>query len=205
MLPPAPVDAFAIGITVGSIVLLMTTISCCIGCYYGRQRHKAMDLHRAVEAGMRSEVERLLKEEDAPVNYAFNDAWTPLHLAADANRQDIAAVLLAAGADKAARDCDGKRPFERARKDAAFRRRLGGGSLELHHAAAKGDVTEIEAKLREGEEVDGTDVLGRTALHGAAAAANIEAVRALLSAKAPRHRSRFPDQLLGRDVPGLAR
>ena len=62
MLPPAPVDAFAIGITVGSIVLLMTTISCCIGCYYGRQRHKAMDLHRAVEAGMRSEVERLLKE-----------------------------------------------------------------------------------------------------------------------------------------------
>jgi len=159
----------------------MTIVSCTMGCYFGRQRHRAMDLHKAVEAGSLSEVQRLL-QEGAPVNYCFADDWTPLHLAAEASREDIAAVLLAAGGDKAALDGDGKRPFERARH-AALRCRLGGASLALHHAAARGDVLEIEARLRQGEEVDGTDVLGRTALHGAAGSAEVAAVRALLLAK----------------------
>jgi len=149
-----------------------------------------MQLHKAVEAGSPyiGEVRRLLKAK-APVNYAFADEWSPLHIAAEAGLEDVCGALLGAGADTTVRDGEGLRPFERAHT-ATLRSRLGGPSLELHSAAQRGDVEEVRARLQAGEEVDGCDVLGRTAVHVAAAASQLDTLDLLLKAGSQQHGDR---------------
>merc|ERR1711934_587696 len=111
-----PFDAWTVGVTVGSVVFFMMVTSCATGCYYGRQRHRAMMLHKAMEAGPPyvGMIREMLAAK-APVNYVFNDEWTPLHIAADAGFEDIVTVLLEAGADLNAVDGDGILPYQRAK------------------------------------------------------------------------------------------
>jgi Ankyrin repeats (3 copies) len=73
---------------------------------------------------------------------------TPLHIAAWFDREDLAPVLLAAGADVNARDQYGDRP--------------------LHVAADYGHAAVARALLEGGAEVDARGANGRTPLHAAA-------------------------------------
>ena len=73
---------------------------------------------------------------------------TPLHIAARFGREDLAPVLLAAGADVNSRDEHGDRP--------------------LHLAAEYGNAGVVRVLLQRGAEVDARGVMDRTPLHAAA-------------------------------------
>jgi hypothetical protein len=77
-------------------------------------------------------------------------AWcqTPLHIAARFGRDDLAAILLSAGADPNARDKHGDRP--------------------LHLAAEHGHPAVVRLLLRRGATLEATGSMDRTALHAAA-------------------------------------
>jgi Ankyrin repeats (many copies) len=73
----------------------------------------------------------------------------PLHLAAKFGREDLAELLIAAGADIEARNEDGERP--------------------LHSAAFNGRPTVVKVLLAHGADVEARASFGKTALHAAAA------------------------------------
>jgi len=77
-------------------------------------------------------------------------AWcqTPLHIAARFGRDDLAAILLSAGADPNARDKRGDRP--------------------LHLAAQEGHPGVVRLLLRRGADLEAAGSMDRTALHAAA-------------------------------------
>jgi hypothetical protein len=77
-------------------------------------------------------------------------AWcqTPLHIAARFGREDLAAILLSAGADPNARDKHDDRP--------------------LHLAAEQGHPAVVRLLLRRGADLDASGRMDRTALHAAA-------------------------------------
>lgn len=81
---------------------------------------------------------------------AWYTAWcqTPLHIAARFGRDDLAAILLSAGADPNARDKHGDRP--------------------LHLAAEQGHSAVVRLLLRRGANLEAAGVMDRTALHAAA-------------------------------------
>jgi len=73
---------------------------------------------------------------------------TPLHIAARFGREDLAAILLSAGADPNARDKRGERP--------------------LHLAAEHGHPDVVRLLLRRGANLEAAGSMDRTALHAAA-------------------------------------
>jgi Ankyrin repeats (3 copies) len=81
---------------------------------------------------------------------AWYTAWcqTPLHIAAKFGRDDLAAILLSAGADPNARDKRGDRP--------------------LHLAAEEGHPGVVRLLLRRGANLEANGSMDRTALHAAA-------------------------------------
>jgi len=81
---------------------------------------------------------------------AWYTAWcqTPLHTAATFGRDDLAAILLSAGADANARDKRGDRP--------------------LHLAAQEGHPAVVRLLLRRGADLEAAGSMDRTALHAAA-------------------------------------
>jgi Ankyrin repeats (3 copies) len=81
---------------------------------------------------------------------AWYTAWcqTPLHIAARFGRDDLAAILLSAGADPNARDKRGDRP--------------------LHLAAEEGHPGVVRLLLRRGANLEASGSMDRTALHAAA-------------------------------------
>jgi hypothetical protein len=81
---------------------------------------------------------------------AWYTAWcqTPLHIAGRFGRDDLAAVLLSAGADPNARDKRGDRP--------------------LHLAAEQGHPDVVHLLLRRGADLEAAGSMDRTALHAAA-------------------------------------
>jgi hypothetical protein len=65
--------------------------------------HCAIDLHDAVSYGLAEHVEARLREDPGAVNRRLDNAYLPqataLHWAAETNREELAALLLAHGAD----------------------------------------------------------------------------------------------------------
>jgi len=124
-------------------------------------------LHRAVIAGDRAAVERLIRA-GADVNAATRHGVTPLSLAAQRGNADLVGVLLQAGAAVA-------------RAEAT----LPDGQTLLMHAARTGNVAAVKALIAAGSNLNARETrTGTTALIWAATADRAEAIRVLAEAGA---------------------
>jgi ankyrin repeat protein len=125
-----------------------------------------LDIFAACLAGRRERVAELLAGDRAlPAAYS-HDGWTALHLAAFFGFADIAADLLAAGADVHARSRNAMR------------------NTPLHAAVAGSSVAVTRTLLEHGSDVNARQEGGWTPLHGAAQSGNAELVELLIAAGA---------------------
>lgn len=123
----------------------------------------ATTLHEAATRGDALATKALLDANPDQVNAADEHGWTPLHLAAHYGFRDVAALLLAAGADANARSSNA----------------MANAPL---HAAAAGQQADLAVLLLEnGAEINATQQGGFTALHSAAQNGQIELVNLLLA------------------------
>jgi ankyrin repeat protein len=122
-----------------------------------------IDIFDAAAAGRVPEVSRCLDEAPGAANSFSADGFTALHLAAFFNRPDVAALLIAHGADvdAVARNAMKVRP--------------------LHSAATMRAGVVVGALLAHGADPNATQERGFTALMSAAASGDAESVRALLA------------------------
>jgi ankyrin repeat protein len=123
---------------------------------------RAADL-RVAEAAMKGDVAavRALLQQGAEVNGALGDGMTALHWAAEHGDEELAAVLIKAGADPRA----GTRI---------------GAHTPLHVAAKRGDSIIVRMLVDAGADVHVTTTTGAAPLHYAAASGDADAVRILL-------------------------
>ncbi|PSC71423.1 26S proteasome non-ATPase regulatory subunit 10 [Micractinium conductrix] len=115
----------------------------------------------------------------ALVNDADEEGWTPLHSAASAGHESVAALLVSLGAAASATTAQQRTP--------------------LHYAASKGQAGIVALLLGAGAPADARDATGTTALHRAAATGRLGICRALLAAGAkldPRNRQKQTPLLL---------
>jgi len=125
-----------------------------------------LDIFAACLAGRRERVAELLAQDRALAGAFSHDGWTPLHLAAFFGFPEIAADLLAAGADVKARSLNPMR------------------NTPLHAAVAGGSIAVARALLEHGADVNAPQEAGWTPLHGAAQSGNAELVELLIAAGA---------------------
>jgi ankyrin repeat protein len=130
---------------------------------YLLSRGVELDIFAAILAGRRERVAELTARDKAAYSH---DGWTPLHLAAFFGCTDLAADLLAAGADVRARSTNAMR------------------NTPLHAAVAGGSVDVARTLLEHEAEVNAPQHGGWTALHGAAQSGNAELVQLLIAAGA---------------------
>jgi ankyrin repeat protein len=71
-----------------------------------------LDVFDAAAAGRRRGLEALLDDEPHLAGARRGDGATPLHLAARFDQRDTAELLLERGADRSARDADGRTPAD---------------------------------------------------------------------------------------------
>lgn len=119
----------------------------------------SLPLIDAVKAGNIDSVRALLKQH-ADVNAALPDGTTALHWAAEANANEVARLLIAAGAKATAN-------------------RYGVTPLTL--AATNGNAALVEALLKAGADPNVTVGEGETILMTAARAGNVETIKALVA------------------------
>jgi ankyrin repeat protein len=154
------------------------------------------------EAAMRGDATavRALIESGADVNAALGDGMTALHWSAERGDDDIALLLLSAGATvEPTTRLGAYRPLHLAAKGghtSVVRALLEAGALPnpgtttgvvtpLHLAAASGNASSVAVLLEHGADVDrGETSWGQTPLMFAAAAGRVETIRALLDAGA---------------------
>jgi ankyrin repeat protein len=143
----------------------------------------------AVRRGDVQEVARLLAAGADP-NVKDLDGHTPLHIAAEQCRADLAELLLKHGADPNAKNVRGKTPLHRAvwercgavvelllRHGADPNARDADGETPLHKAVSVSDVALVELLLRHGADPNARDKEGWTPLHQAG---RVELVELLL-------------------------
>ncbi|XP_038613947.1 2-5A-dependent ribonuclease [Tachyglossus aculeatus] len=116
------------------------------------------NLVEAVKAGNIEEVRELL-ERGADVHFQVEGGWMPLHLAAQAEKEDIVHLLLEKGAEPCARKNNGATPFI--------------------VAAIKGNVSLLKYFLSKGSDINEQDNNGFTALMEAASYGRKEALEFL--------------------------
>ena len=186
-------------------------------------------LFEAVVLG-RDEITRLLLEGGADPNPTLPHGWrrfgplqappagtTPLHLAARDGNSRIVELLLAAGADVAARDASGSTPLEQAANNGhvAVVKRLRAGEAPgtidavryhtqaLARGADAGDLASVQEALAADAEIEGPTPSRTTPLQSASRGGHAAVVRALLAAGAdPSRRSRGSGTPLGAAVAG---
>jgi ankyrin repeat protein len=158
----------------------------------------------ATEKMDRSRIRALLKQR-VEVNAPQVDGMTALHWAAYHDDQEVAELLVRAGADASAANRYGVTPLSLActngsgamvdlvvRAGADPNRPLPGGETPLMTAARTGRVAAVKALLAHGARVDGKDDRrGQTALMWAAAEGHTDVVRELIDAGAD-FRTRLP-------------
>jgi ankyrin repeat protein len=133
---------------------------------YLLSRGVELDIFAACLAGRRERIAELLAQDHALFGAYSHDGWTPLHLAAFFGFPDIAADLLAAGADVQARSRNAMH------------------NTPLHAAVAGGSTAVARALLEHGADVNAPQEAGWTPLHGAAQGGNAELVQLLIAAGA---------------------
>lgn len=104
-----------------------------------------LSLHEAVTSARYEDIQALIAG-GANVD-GRRDGLTPLHLAIQMGRADVAKLLIECGADVNARDSDGRTP--------------------LHYAALQGQTSTAEALLAHGADVNAVDYHGLTVLQAA--------------------------------------
>ena len=125
-------------------------------------RGATLDLFEAAAAGEIERVERLLAAAPAEINSYSADGWTPLHLAAFFGHSKITELLLAHGAEVAARS------------------RNANGNTPLHAALAGNHKFVAGLLMGAGADVDANDAAGWRPLHIAAANNNLDAMKTLI-------------------------
>jgi ankyrin repeat protein len=125
-----------------------------------------LDIFAACLAGRRDSVAQLIAHDRTLLASYSHDGWTPLHLAAFFGFPDIAADLIAAGADLKARSTNALR------------------NTPLHAAVAGNSVAVTRTLLEQGAEVNAPQESGWTALHSAAQNGNAELIQLLIAAGA---------------------
>jgi len=157
-------------------------------------------IHDAVRAGDLARVKALVAENPTVVNEKDARGRTPLHLASDAAKEDIARrnaiveFLLANGADVNADDDLGQTPLHLAAaagrietvdlllaKGANQKAVSRDGRTLMHRAAAGGLVSLMERLVKAGFSIDAPDRYGRTPLLAAAEAGSDVAAEFLLA------------------------
>ncbi|CAN0233494.1 unnamed protein product [Lampetra fluviatilis] len=151
-------------------------------------------LHQAARHG--NEVAALaLLGRGARVEERDGDAWTPLHAAGAGDQPHLVGLLLHAGADLLATDCDGRLACDHTPRGSesdtivrAWQSHSGLAELALEEARGRRDAaTLVGARLLMSEgahRVDQQDERGVTALHTACVFGCVPAVRLLLEAGA---------------------
>jgi len=143
----------------------------------------------AVRRGDVQEVARLLAAGADP-NVRDPDGETPLHIAAEQCRADLAELLLRHGADPNAKNVRGETPLHRAvwercgavvelllRRGADPNARDADGETPFHKAVSVGDVALVELLLKHGADPNARDKEGWTPFHHAG---RVELVELLL-------------------------
>lgn len=151
-------------------------------------------LDEAIARGDLADVKLHLQLEPARLHGARDAAMAPLHQAILRNRSEIAAVLLAAGADVNAPDRSQRTPLhlavERNNADLVAALLARGakpnerdrmGWTPLHHAAAKDRLAVAQALIKGGADASTLSERGGTALHEAAASGGEELIRLILA------------------------
>ena len=124
-------------------------------------RGAALSLFEACAAGEIERVERTL--DASTINTYSADGWTPLHLAAFFGHPKITEMLLAQGADVAARS------------------RNPNGNTPLHAALVGNHKLVVGLLIGRGADVNAADANGWCPLHLAAANNNLDAINALIA------------------------
>jgi ankyrin repeat protein len=126
-------------------------------------RGAALSLHEAAAAGEIERVERVIADPTVDANALSADGWTPLHLAAFFGHPKIVELLLANGADVAARSTNAN------------------GNTPLHAALAANQKMIAGLLIGAGADVDAPDAGGWRPLHLAAANNNLDSMRTLIA------------------------
>jgi len=132
-------------------------------------RGVALTLFEACAAGELERAERLIADDPAAINAFSGDGWTPLHLAAFFGHAKITELLLAHGADAAARSKNTN------------------GNTPLHAALAGNYAFAAGMLMGAGADVDASDAAGWRPLHIAAANNNLDAMKTLIAQGADVH------------------
>ena len=125
-----------------------------------------MNIWEAAQAGDFGALRAALDDDPLSLSAPSPEGWTPLHLAAHFGHANLAAYLLALGADPLARSAN---PL---------------ANLPVHAAAAGRNAGIIALLLAAGTPVDPTQHGGFTPLHAAANAGDLASLEVLLKAGA---------------------
>ncbi len=122
-----------------------------------------LDIFAACMAGAKDRVLELIGEHPDRISAYSQDGWTPLHLAGFFGQPGVVEILLAQGADVAARSRNAMQ------------------NAPLHAAAAGRSKDVVRALLEHGADVNARQEGGWTALHAASQNGDVEMVRLLIA------------------------
>lgn len=153
-------------------------------------------IDEAIARGDQDDVKAHLKLDGTRAHRGKDEALTPLHQAILRNRQEIAVLLLGAGANPNQPDRSQRTPLHLAvernnlplleiliAKKVALNERDKIGWTPLHHAAAKDRLALARALLKGGANPMTLSERGGTPLHEAAASGSAEMVQLFLAAR----------------------
>ena len=130
------------------------------------------EIHAAAVQGNLAGVKSILAEKPELVNARDKDGWSPLHIAADADQNQMVALLLANGAEVNAKTF-GKSGWGHSKKEF--------GWTALHMAANAGNKEMAELLFANGAEVNVRTNIGHAPLHMACIDGHKEMVELLLA------------------------